>query len=130
MEHAFHIDGNKYYIYGDSVYLLRYWKKTPYIAAFGEPEQLLFKTEKLALRVLVEEKYRDWKQLWCSQDFERNLAIQDFVRNLKVRQAPIGLLHKGATIRLKFYTCFYRSGHTIERFGIPPSTLCDDIQNE
>ena len=118
MQNAFVIDGTQYYIYGDSAYLLRPWMQRPFVREFATPAQLEFNTAMSALRILVEHNYRDLKQWWCSQDY---------ARNLKVRQAPIGILYQASTIMLNFNTCLYRSGQTIERFGISPPSLDDYI---
>lgn len=100
-------------MYGDSAYLPRPWMQRPFVRELEKSFQLSFNTEMSALRVMVEHSYRDLKKLWTSMDY---------ARNFKVCCAPIGLLYKAPKIMLKFSTCLYRGGKSVQRFGLKPPT--------
>lgn len=92
MGESFVINGRNIYIYGESTYFLRPWVLRPFIP------KLAFINEMSSLKVLVENKYRDLKQLWCSKDYPRRL---------KVRAVPIGILYRASAIMLNRQTCIY-----------------------
>lgn len=86
----------------------------PFVRELASAEHAGSNAEMSSLCVSVEQKYRDVKQMWSSQDCDRKL---------KVRQAPIGLLYQSAVILLNFTKLIYRVGQTIETFGLYPPTL-------
>lgn len=108
------IDGEWYYMYGDSVYLLRPWMKRPFTRGVCSEVESAFNTRMSEVRVSVEHNYKDLKQLW---------SIQDFARNLKVRQAPIALLYKMAALLTNLRLCLYRGGQITAYYKLDQPTL-------
>lgn len=119
MEDVLLINGRQYYIYGDSAYLLWPWMVRQFMRELATLEKLLFNTEMISLRIIVEHNYRDLKQLW---------TLQDYVQNLKVCQAHIGILYRASAIMLNFHTCVYKSGKTMDLFALVHSSI-DDYNN-
>lgn len=111
---ALFIDGEWFYVYGDSAYLLRPWMMRPFTRGVCSAEETFFNTRMSEVRVCVEQNYKDLKQLWCSQDF---------ARRLKVRQAPIALLYKMSALLTNFRTCLYKDGQITEFFDVPAPSL-------
>lgn len=89
-------DGRKLYVFDDSAYLLRPYMKRSFVTGFAAPEQIVFNAEMASPRPLEEHNFHDFKQIW---------KTQDFMRQLEVRLAPIGLFYKSCAILLNFRTC-------------------------
>lgn len=108
------IDGDWYYLYGDSAYLLRPWMQRPYTRGVCSAQETAFNTQMSEVRVSVEHNYKDLKQLWNSQDF---------ARKIKVRQSPVALLYKMSALLTNFRVCLYQGGQINAFFDCPPPTL-------
>lgn len=109
-----HIDGEWFYIYGDSAYLLRLWMQRPFTRGTCSAEEGTVNTRMSEARVSVEHNYKDVKQLWSSQDF---------ARKIKVRLAPVGLLYRMSALLTNFRVCLYQSGQIGTFFNCCPPTL-------
>lgn len=83
LQKSFSITELRFYIYGDSAYMLCSWLQATFSQAWASPEQLQFNTAMSSVRKAVELYYKDLKQMWCSQDYRRML---------KVRKAPVSLM--------------------------------------
>lgn len=101
LQQKFFINGLQYKIFGYNAYFLRPWIQRPYLITQPSSIKAIFNKNMSSVRVLVEHNYRDIKKIWTSQDF---------ARNLKLRQAPIAIPYKFATIMKKIYMCLYESG--------------------
>lgn len=108
------IDGEWYYIYGDSAYLLRPWLLRPFTRGVCSGPEAVFNTRMSEARVCVEQNYKDVKQLWCSQDF---------ARRMKVRQSPISLLYKMSVLLTNFRVCLYKGGQITAYYELAPPSL-------
>ena len=116
-----YIDGEWYYIYGDSAYLLRPWMQRPFTRGICSDGESDFNTRMSEVRVSVEQNYKDLKQLWCSQDF---------ARRLKVRHAPIGLLYKMSALLTNFRVCLYKGGQITAYYNLDPPSLEEYLEPE
>lgn len=75
MEDVILINGWQYFKNGDSANLLRRWMLRPFMREFATPNIKLLNIEMSSIRIIVEQKYRDFKQFWKLQDYERNLKV-------------------------------------------------------
>ena len=107
-------DGEYYYIYGDSAYLLRPWMIRPFTRGVCSEQEAAFNTMMSEVRVSVEHNYKDVKQLWTSQDY---------LRNMKVLKAPIALLYKMSALLTNFRVCLYSGGQINHYYEIDPPSL-------
>lgn len=116
LSECLHINGQYYYIFGDSAYMLRPWMQRLYSHGIRTPEQAEFNGKMSTVRVAVEHNYKDLKQYWTSQDF---------ARNLKVRLTPIAMLYKASALLLNFHVCLYGGGQVGCQFDVKPPTLLE-----
>lgn len=115
------IDGKQFCIFGDAAYLLRPWLQTAFPSLNASAQDILYNKAMSMVRVAVEWTYKDFKQLWISQDFRRGL---------KVRQAPIAKLYHSAALLWNFHVCMYRGGQTRNFFELEPPALAEYINSE
>lgn len=86
----------------------------PYFADSGDSAQKEFNTIISSLRVAVEVNYKGLKHMWTRQDY---------ARQFKVPSVPIAFIYQTSTLLQNFLVCLYKSGQTIQRFGIDPPSL-------
>lgn len=105
------IDGQRYYIYGDTAYFIRPWLQAAYQGILT-PEQEAFNASMKVPRTAVEWGFKDIKQI-CT--------TLDYTRKLKVREAPVAQVYKIGVLVWNLRCCAY-GGATSSFFDCPPPT--------
>lgn len=103
------VNGDQFYVYADSAYMLRPYMIVPYCAMGASVEQMAFNAAMSSVRVAVEWNYKDLKQVW---------ATNDYARLLKVRKAPVAILYKASALLLNMRTCLYKGGQVGSYFAV------------
>lgn len=121
LQEALLIDGEYYYIYGDSAYMLRPWMQRPFQHGLCSAQEAIFNAAMSAVRVTVEHSYKDIKKYWTSQDF---------ARMLKVRKAPISLLYRSSCLLFNIRTCLYGGGQVQHQYHLRAPSVEEYLQLE
>lgn len=100
------IDGRKFYVYGDSAYLLGPQMQRPFINGLSSLYQKVCHKRMTSVLMTVEHQYKYLKHYWSSQDF---------VHNIKLLNCSISLLYKSSILLINMCTCPQHSGKTIQQ---------------
>ncbi|KAK1860396.1 hypothetical protein I4F81_002985 [Pyropia yezoensis] len=105
------IEGQRYYVYGDTAYFIRPWLQAAFQGILT-PQQEAFNASMKVPRTAVEWGFKDVKQVCSSLDFSRKL---------KIREAPVAQLYKIGVFIWNLRCCAY-GGATASFFDVSPPT--------
>ena len=110
---ALSIDGEQFYIYGDSGYNRRPHMEVPYVGSVLTDDQKECNKRISSVRVTVEWLFMDVKQQWTAIDFKRKLRIG---------QSPVGLMYLCTMLLHNCRACIYPN-QISQKFKCPPPPL-------
>ena len=112
------IGGVQYCLYGDTAYIIRPWLQTAFPSLGASAEQLWHNKGMSSVREAVNWTYKDIKQLWTTQDYNRQL---------NVRLSPVALLYQTAAILWNFRVCMSGGGQESSYFNCQPPSLSEYV---
>ena len=110
------IGGVQYCIYGDEAYLIRPWMQVAFptrLEGEVDAEEEAQNTDMARVRLSVEWRYKEVKQIFTSLDFRRKL---------KVREGPVALVYRCAALPWSVRTRLY-GNHIATSFRCDPPDL-------
>ena len=78
LEECLLIGGRQFYIYGDTVYILRAWTQTAFYHVHANASQRTYNVSMILVRVSVERNCKGLKQMWTRNDLSHLLTVRRF----------------------------------------------------